>query len=266
VPQAADFYTAAGRPEVIMLPKMYSSLAEWWPLVSAPEEYEEEAAAYCRYLLEAGDPPARTLLELGSGGGNNASYLKQTFTMTLVDLSPGMLAHSVKLNPECEHHIGDMRSVRLGREFDRVFVHDAVCYMTSREDLRRMAETAYCHCRPGGGLVVVPDCVRETFQPDTSHGGRDGGGRGVRYLEWCWDPDPADSTYVADYVYLLRDSDGSVRTEHDRHVSGLFSRAEWLEILREVGFLPRDVLFEHSEVDYPLDVFVCTRPRLDHQV
>ena len=32
-----------------------------------------------------------TLLELGSGGGNNASFLKMRFDMTLVDLSPGML-------------------------------------------------------------------------------------------------------------------------------------------------------------------------------
>ena len=41
--------------------------------------------------------------------------------MTLVDPSAGMLAHSRKLNPECAHHEGDMRTFRLGNggQFDR---------------------------------------------------------------------------------------------------------------------------------------------------
>ena len=46
--------------------------------------------------------------------------------------------------------------------------------------------------------------------------------RSARYLEWTWDPDPSDSSYVADYVFLLRDADGSIRAEHDRHVEGVF--------------------------------------------
>ncbi len=33
---------------------------------------------------------------------------------------------SRELNPDCEHVLGDMRTLRLGRTFDAVFVHDAV--------------------------------------------------------------------------------------------------------------------------------------------
>src|SRR5262245_4609683 len=118
-------------------PKLYGALAAWWPLMSAPSEYATEAAFYRRTLLAA-CADARTVLELGSGGGNNASHLKARFEMTLVDRSPGMLAVSRALNPECEHRRGDMRSVRLGREFDCVFVHDAICYITTEADLRRV--------------------------------------------------------------------------------------------------------------------------------
>jgi trans-aconitate methyltransferase len=94
--------------------------------------------------------PATTLLELGSGGGNNASYLKRWFTLTLVDASPGMLKASRRLNPECEHVRGDMRTARLGRTFDRVFIHDAIMHMTSEADLVRALRTAFIHTRPGG--------------------------------------------------------------------------------------------------------------------
>jgi trans-aconitate methyltransferase len=57
--------------------------------------------------------------------------------MTLVDLSEEMLVVSRRLNPECEHLLGDMRTLRLGRSFDAVFVHDAIDYMTTEADLRR---------------------------------------------------------------------------------------------------------------------------------
>lgn len=242
-------------------PTLYTEWAEWWPLLSAPGEYAEEAGVYSRCLLEAAAPPARTLLELGSGGGNNASHMKQRFELTLVDLSPAMLAVSRRLNPECEHIEGDMRSVRLGRLFDCVFIQDAIGYMTSYEDLCRAIGTAAAHCRPGGAALFAPDFVRETFQPGTAHGGHDGPDRSLRYLEWTWDPDPADQTFVADYVYVLRDERGEVRAVQDRHVEGLFSREEWLSALSACGFAPRRLEFRHSEVEGgPMDMFLGVKP------
>ena len=183
------------------LPKLYAELADWWPLLSPPADYEEEAAFYSAALTAAGDRPPETVLELGSGGGNNASHMKRHFRMTLVDPSPGMLAVSRVLNPDLEHVEGDMRTVRLGRQFDAVFIHDAVVYMTSEADVRRAIETARVHCRPGGAVLFAPDHVRETFRPSTDHGGHDGPERALRYLEWTWDPDPTDNTYTVDYSY-----------------------------------------------------------------
>lgn len=242
--------------------KLYGELAQWWPLFSPAEEYAEEAAFYQQELIAACDPPCRTLLELGSGGGNNASHMKAQLEITLVEPSAGMLEISRTLNPECKHVQGDMRDVRLGRTFDCVFIHDAICYMTTTEDLRRAIETAFVHCRPGGSALFAPDHVRENFESSTDHGGVDADGRGLRFLEWQWDPDPADMTYTVEYAVLLRESDGSVQAEHDRHIEGLFSRAEWLQILTDAGFEARCVPFDHSELEPgTYEVFVCRRPR-----
>jgi len=242
-------------------PKLYTELADWWPLLSAPADYTEEAATYLDALVRACGHTPGTLLELGSGGGNNASHMKHRFVeVVLVDPSPGMLAVSRALNPECEHVEGDMRTVRLGRQFDCVFVHDAVCYMTSEEDLERAVMTAYLHCRPGGAALFAPDFVKENFRPGTDHGGHDGNTRSLRYLEWTWDPDPADSTYTVDYAYLLRKTDGSARVVHDRHEEGLFPRAAWLRILTEAGFDASAVPFEHSELEPGYELFVAAKP------
>ncbi|MGH2786346.1 MAG: hypothetical protein ACRDJV_00365 [Actinomycetota bacterium] len=151
--------------------KLYTSLASWWPLVSAPDEYEEEAGIY-------------------------------------------------------------------------------------RE------QTAYAHCRPGGGVLFAPDHVRETFTTTVDHGGRDGDDRAVRYLEWTWDPDPADTSHVVDYAFLLRREDGRTVVEHDRHVNGLFPISTRLQTLSAVGFEARTVPFEHTELDDPATIFVGTRPEL----
>src|SRR5262245_21234981 len=122
--------------------KFYTELADWWLLVSPPEDYAEEVEFFLSALQAAGVPLSGTLVEFGSGGGSNAFHLKQHFTLTLSDLSPQMLTISQSINPECEHLVGDMRSARLNRQFDVVFIHDAIDYMTTEADLRSAFETA----------------------------------------------------------------------------------------------------------------------------
>ena len=240
--------------------RFYGELAEWWPLISPPEEYEEEAG-FAAAMLSSATEPVHEVLELGSGGGHNAVHLKARFAMTLVDLADGMLEVSRRLNPECDHHQGDMRTVRLGRSFDAVFVHDAVDYMTTEDDLRLAVETAFVHCRPGGVAVFLPDCIRERFDPGSDHGGTDSeDGRGVRFLEWEWDPDPDDTWYLTEYAFLVREADGPVRAVHETHRVGLFPRETWLRLLAGAGFLPQSLPEETTEDRAPREVFVAHRP------
>jgi SAM-dependent methyltransferase len=237
--------------------RFYEELAEWWPLFSSPASYAVEADDLVARLELGPRAYEPTLLELGSGGGNLASHLADRFALTLSDLSPGMLALSRALNPKAEHVQGDMRSLRLDRRFDAVVIHDAIMYMTEPADLQAALRTAALHCKPDGVVAVLPDCVKETFAPGTEEGGNDGSdGRALRYLEWVWDPDPADDTYVADYAFLLRERDGSVTAVHDRHLEGLFARARWLEWFAAAGLVARC-----SRDPWGRDVFIA-RPRL----
>jgi SAM-dependent methyltransferase len=261
--------------------KLYTELASWWPLMSAPSEYAEEAGVYRRALVAGSRRPVRTLLELGSGGGNNASHLAPHFeSMTLVDLSPGMLEVSRGLNPVLEHHQGDLRTVRLAadtapgaspradraraaavRRFDAVLVHDAVMYMTTEDDLRRAMETAFVHCEPGGAALFCPDCVRETFHEEADMGGHDGDGRSMRWVSWCWDDDPADTLCQVEYVYLLCESGAAPRVVRERHQEGLFARDVWLRLLEEVGFEASMLPFEHSEIEPgTVELFLGQKP------
>ena len=220
-----------------MTQRFYHDIADWWPVISPPAEYAEEAGLYTDMIRASAQRPVREVLELGSGGGNNASHMKRAFDMTLVEPSEGMRENSRKLNPECEHLAGDMRYVRLGRTFDAVFVHDAVVYMTTEDDLRAALETVAVHLSPGGVALIAPDATRESFTEATEHGGGedDASGRRARYLEWTLPPEPGETTFTVHYAFMLREADGSVRLVHDVHREGLFPRATWLRLFREVG-------------------------------
>ena len=235
----------------------YGTLAPWWPLISPVEDYEEEAD-YAAVLLRTATRAVRDVLELGSGGGHNASYLREQFNLTLTDLSESMLAVSRALNPRCRHVQGDMRMLRLGETFDAVFVHDAIDYMTTEADLAAAFATARAHLRPGGVAVIFPDHTAENFEPASDHGGSDSfDGRGVRFLEWTWDPNPGDTWVQTEYSFVLRAANGRVTTAHESHRTGLFPEATWLRLLTDSGFEPQSVIEETSEDRIARTVFVA---------
>jgi SAM-dependent methyltransferase len=216
--------------------RVYSDLAEWWPLISPPEDYAQEAA-HLADVFDSAAAGVREVLDLGSGGGGVAVHLKRRLALTLVDLSEEMLDVSRRLNPECEHIRGDMRTIRLGRTFDGVLVHDAIDYMTTQDDLRQVIETAFAHCRPGGLAAFVPDHVADGFKAITGRGGgSDGSGRQASFEEWTWDPDPADDWVQAEYEFLLQSADSTVQVVRETHRLGAFSRATWLRLLADAGF------------------------------
>lgn len=180
-------------------PRLYTELASWWPLLSPPAALQP----------------------------------------TLSDRSAAMLDVSRGINPDCEHVQGDMRTLDLGRQFDLVLIHDAIMYAADRDAARAALATAERHCRQGGAVFVLPDFVRETWAPGTATGGNDAAdGRGLRYLEWTYDPDPSDDRVASEYAFLLREADGRVRAVHETHVVGMFARATWLDWLRGLGLEP----------------------------
>ena len=234
---------------------LYRDLVPWYRLVDPPADHEDESACYAAALIRHATPPVETFLELGAGGGHNAFFMKQHFRCTLTDLSPEMQTLSRELNQDCEHIVGDMRTLRLGRTFDAVMIHDAIMYMTTLDDLRAAVTTAFVHTRPGGAALFAPDFVRETFRDSANLISADDGPRSLRGVEWAWDPDPADDTFAVEYALLLRDGD-LVSSVHDRHHEGLFSRDVWTRLLQDVGF---SVERAPLSGDLGSEIFACRR-------
>jgi hypothetical protein len=131
-----------------------------------------------------------------------------------------------------------MRTVRLGRTFKAVIIHDAISYMLTEDDLRATFATAAAHLEPGGVFVTAPDWFRETFHsPSISHDthvSKDGKVE-LTHIEYTHDPDPGDTTIETIYFYMIREN-GELRVEEDRHNTGLFPMQTWVDLMTEAGF------------------------------
>ena len=211
-------------------------MAYLWPIISPPEEYGSEAAFFGDVIREELGPGRHKLLELGVGGGHNLSHLTDDFDCTAVDLSPAMLALSKGLNPGVEHHVGDMRNIRLERTFDTVLVHDSASYLLTEQDLTETFATAAAHLRPGGVLMVAPDWFQETF-PDgwVYNWDRQQGDIEVNIQEVMVDPDPSDTQVESTYTYTIKKA-GVTTVEVDTHITGLFSIQTWSDLMGQAGF------------------------------
>jgi SAM-dependent methyltransferase len=218
--------------------RLYRELAEWWPLLSPVEEYAADAASLER-VFTSGPAPVKTVLDLGSGGGHVALHLAGRFDLTLVDRSEEMLRVSRRLNPGCEHIQGDMLTLRLGRFFDAVLVHDAVDYIITEPDLLKVMQTAFEHCRPGGIAVFAPDHSVDSFRPGTGGGGRsDDAGNQASFRESTTDPDPADEWIECEYEFTLRSADRTEEVVRETHRLSAFRESTWMRVLRAAGFEP----------------------------
>ncbi len=237
--------------------RMYDDFAHLWQLISHHSDYEVEAK-YWRDALSAKLGEGRhRILELGVGGGNNLHHIlypgcsvprspdvdctcaqaEPDHDAYAVDLSDKMLANSRALNPTVQHRLGDMRSVRLGERFDAVLIHDAVCYLMSEDDIRATLRTARAHLSAGGVLIMAPDWFTETY-PGTQISARVRRDASPEFgsVEFDHDPNPDDNALESVFIYFIKNADGSVRVEEDRHITGIFSIHTWLSLMEDEGF------------------------------
>ena len=243
-------------------PRLYYELSYLWPIISPPREYSGEASEWRRILRDKLGPPQlktrHSILELGAGGGHILSHLTQDFQATAVDVSPPMLSLSRKLNPNVQHNLGDMRTVRLGQSFDAVLIHDAIGHMLTEADLGATFATAKEHLRPGGFLMVAPEWMKEEFAgPKLFLWTRGNADINVTIQEYLHDPDVIDSQIESIYWYMIQ-TGGKVAIERDVHINGLFPVSIWTGLLEKAGFRAERISLPGNEGGYGGNMFIGT--------
>ncbi len=239
----------------------YNDLAWTEDWLADPEEYEDEIMVYVDLIERTASETPSTLLHLGSGAGGHDRIFKRHFTVTGVDLSLGMLNKARVAHPDIEYLEGDMRTLRLSRQFDAVVIPDSIDYMASQDDLRLAIQTAVAHLKTSGVLLVVAK-TEEAFQNNNFAYTGEKDGVHVTLLENNYINPFRPNTYEATFVYLIRQQ-GEFTIYTDHQVLGLFSQATWEKVFNDAeltmqktnlnGIYDKHLL---GDGEYPLTVFV----------
>lgn len=239
----------------------YNDLAWTEDWLVNPTDYEEEVMAYVDLVKRSAKEPLHTLLHLGSGAGGHDYILKRHFAVTGVDISPGMLNKARTAHPDIEYLEGDMRTLRLNRQFDAVIIPDSIDYMAFQEDLQQAIQTAVTHLKTGGVLLLVAK-TEEAFQNNNFAYSGEKDGIHVTLLENNYINPLRPNTYEATFVYLVRQK-GELTIHTEQQVLGLFSQATWDEVFKNAGITMRkaslDGIYDSyllNDGEYPLSVFV----------
>ncbi len=242
--------------------RLFGSLAWIWPIISPPEDYVEETDLFSKIIIENSKIDVKSLLHLGCGGGHNDYTFKKHFNVTGVDISEDMLRLAGKLNPDVRYKYGDMRSVNLNEKFDAVAVLDSINYMTTKDDLGSVFNTAYNHLEPGGILLTIQECIPGNIKQNsteiTIHSRDD---VEITFIENSYEPDTNDPIVEETLVFLIRIG-GKLEIYTDRHICGIFKLENWLELLNDTGFEVKQKKFELSTFKegeyYPM--LICSKP------
>lgn len=222
---------------------VFGNYSRYYNLFYRDKDYAGEAG-YVHDLIRKHSPQAKTLLDLGCGTGRHALHLSgKGYEVAGVDRSEEMLAIAgghLSQGPEkaVSFHLGDLRSVRLGRTFDAVVsLFHVMSYQTGNDDLRDAFATAREHLSPGGvfvfdawyGPAVLTDrpTVRVKRMEDEEI-------EVIRIVEPVMHPDA--NIVDSNYQVLVRDKEsGSVEELRETHRMRYLFRPEIELLLAEAG-------------------------------
>jgi len=242
----------------------YNDLAWTEPILAPPEKFREESELFCTIIKEHAKIRVKSLLHLGCGAGVYDHTLKKHFSVTGMDISDPMLEIARRSNPDVIYLHGDMRTVRLDKQFDAVAIPDSIGYMTSVEDLRKAMVTAHEHLKPDGLCLVVAYLAEDFSENNFIYTGSKYD-INITVFENNYRTGPEQSTYEATLVYLIRRK-GKLEIHSESHILGLFKLSVWLNLLKETGFSVHRVRVDHLydrflqvEGAYPLTILICTK-------
>lgn len=132
------------------------------------KDYAAEAADLHGIITEA-CPSARTLLDVACGTGAHLEHLRRWYEVEGVDISAAMLDIAGRRLAGVALHLGDMRTLDLGRHFDVVTcLFSSIGYVTEPSEIRSTIERLAAHVGPRGVLIidgwVRPDKWRDNYQ------------------------------------------------------------------------------------------------------
>jgi len=150
---------------------MYGEMAQYYDRIYAFKDYAAESQALIAWIDCHKRSSGSRLLDVACGTGMHLEHLAETFRAEGLDISPELLAHAQKRNPELTLHCADMRTFDLPDRYDVITcLFSSIGYMSSVEELDAAIANMARHLIPGGVLLVEPWIRPDDWMDGTVHG------------------------------------------------------------------------------------------------
>jgi len=217
---------------------MYSQLADYYDVVYAFKDYRREAAFVGALARRYGRSGGRDWLDVACGTGGHLRYLAHRFHCTGVDASPQMLRIARRKVPSARFVRGDMRSFRLGRQFDVVScLFSGIGHVRTESGLRQTIASLVRHVKPGGVVVIEPWFTRKSWHAGTVHL-LTAGTPDLRIARASYSTVRGDLSILRMHYLVARKGRVFLHTAVTEY-SGLFDHATTLRLLRGAGLRVR---------------------------
>ncbi len=138
-------------------PSQFRELARYYDLLTAGKDYEGETRALRAIVRRHGPRRVHTWLDVACGTGRHLEFLRRSYSVTGLDLSPEMLRIARRRLPGVRLIRGDLRTLRLPATFDVVScLFSAIGHLGSERELRSALAHLVPLVRPGGLLIIEP--------------------------------------------------------------------------------------------------------------
>ena len=200
------------------------------------------------------------MLDLGCGGGQWLSRLhKQGYQTCGIDVSPSMLKIARRNSPGSTLIEGSFSEVDLPPCAAATCLGEPLNYLGQGHGIKRVLRNVFAALEPGG--LFVFDVRHPPVKPQpTIHHSRSA-------EDWfCFARIEEDQNRLVRHITTFaRQRGGCFRRAEETHLLKLFSRAQMIKWLREVGFRVRT---RRSYGEYQLgkrqSVFLCRKPKGAH--
>lgn len=221
--------------------------------------WEGATASLLQWLEDLGVPRDGRVVDLGCGGGQWLGVLSaEGYTACGIDVSESMTRLAAQNAPQAEV---------LCESFDRVAIPDCdavtslgepINYLSSEPAIRRTIKSVFKALSPGGLFVF------DARHP--ANGPTEPSEHCKLTSDWCChariEENPQRNELTRHITTFRLLDDGTYRRREETHCLKVFSRAEMVAWLREVGFRVRT---KQGYGDYRLgprqSVFVCRKPK-----
>jgi SAM-dependent methyltransferase len=136
---------------------LHGKLAKYYDKINSYRDYLDEAVRLQNLIIKYAESGGNALLDVACGTGLHLKYLKDDFFCVGVDASKAMLKIARKNAPDVPFKEGDMRTLKLGKQFDVVTcLLSSIGYVKTEANLQRTIRNFSLHLKKGGVALIEP--------------------------------------------------------------------------------------------------------------